>query len=253
MARVLSLLVGSLCGAAAAPAAPPRPEALISTLRAVGHNLPRDLLIQLYANAIKLSDFSGAANGTVLSGPASTASASSSRSALSLSTASAPVYADGSQYSDGVQRVWLCKRPVYPVSLLTQYGIPRDVAEEVNSRGYHAYVLHGTAPHTSLAYQFTSTNGWELCGRPVRRRRPLGKAAVAAAALASPSRPRPTCLSVSSFPQVEQGAGDSQAEGRRRHGAAGGKGRPPCVARAARLPAWCLRGPGRSHAPRSAA
>ena len=155
------VLVGSLCAATALPAMAPRPEVLITTLRAVGHHLPRDLLVQLYANAIKLSDLSGAANGTVLSGPdvdrGPAASTAPSRSALLLA-------ADAKMKvtSRGANRVWLCKRPVYPVSLLTQFGIPVDVAEEVNARGYHAYVLHGPRPDDSLAYQFTSTNGWEL-------------------------------------------------------------------------------------------
>jgi len=155
------VLVGSLCAATALPAMAPKPEVLITTLRAVGHHLPRDLLVQLYANAIKLSDLSGAANGTVLSGPdvnrGSAASTAPSRSAVSHD-------ADAKMRvtSRGANRVWLCKRPVYPVSLLTQFGIPVDVAEEVNARGYHAYVLHGPRPDDSLAYQFTSTNGWEL-------------------------------------------------------------------------------------------
>ena len=156
------VLVGSLCAATALPAMAPKPEVLITTLRAVGHHLPRDLLVQLYANAIKLSDLSGTANGTVLSGPevdrGSAASISPSSSTVSLAAADAKVMVT----SRGANRVWLCKRPVYPVSLLTQFGIPIDVAEEVNARGYHAYVLHGPRPDDSLAYQFTSTNGWEL-------------------------------------------------------------------------------------------
>jgi hypothetical protein len=132
-----------------------------SLLRAPGaHKLPRELLVQLYANAIKLSDLSGAANGTVLSGldegRGFATSAVHSRSSVLL-TAAQDVAAQ-----PRANRVWLCKRPVYPVSLLTQFGIPVDVAEEVNARGYHAYVLHGAGPESSLAYQFTSTNGWEL-------------------------------------------------------------------------------------------
>ena len=154
------VLVGSLCAATALPPMAPRPEILITTLRAVGHHLPRDMLVQLYANAIKLSDLSDTANGTVLSGPDKergfAVSAAHSRSAVSLDTT------QDTAGQPGANRVWLCKRPVYPVSLLTQFGIPIDVAEEVNARGYHAYVLHGPQPESSLAYQFTSTNGWEL-------------------------------------------------------------------------------------------
>ena len=164
MARSLArrlVLVGSLCAASALPAMAPKPEVLITTLRTVGHRLPRDLLVQLYANAIKLSDLSGAANGTILSGPnvdrGSATSNAPSRSAVSLAAET-----EVKDTSRGPNRVWLCKRPVYPVSLLTQFGIPIDVAEEVNARGYHAYVLHGPRPDDSLAYQFTSTNGWEL-------------------------------------------------------------------------------------------
>ena len=155
------VLVGLLCAASALPAMAPKPEVLITTLRTVGHRLPRDLLVQLYANAIKLSDLSGAANGTILSGPnvdrGFATSNAPSRSAVSLAAD-----AEVKDTSRGPNRVWLCKRPVYPVSLLTQFGIPVDVAEEVNARGYHAYVLHGPRPDDSLAYQFTSTNGWEL-------------------------------------------------------------------------------------------
>ena len=158
----LLMLIGSLCTAAALPPMAPRPEVLIHTLRAVGHHLPRDLLVQLYANAIKLSDLSGAGNGTVLSGPDEERRAHN-HGAVSLA---AEQEATG---KPGANRVWLCKRPVYPVSLLTQFGIPVDVAEEVNARGYHAYVLHGTTPEASLAYQFTSTNGWELWNKVPRR------------------------------------------------------------------------------------
>ena len=171
---VLLALLASRCANAASPihAAPPKPEAVIGSLLSAtradgtrGHALPRALLAQLFANAIKLSDLSGAANGTVLGGRREepvftpTATAADARGTISLAAAAQPA---GPVASPGGEKVWLCKRPVYPVALLTQYGIPVDVAEEVNARGYHAYVLHGTSPHTSLAYQFTSTNGWEL-------------------------------------------------------------------------------------------
>lgn len=170
---VFLALVAARCADAASPihGAPPRPEAVISSLLSAtdadgtrGHALPRALLAQLFANAIKLSDLSAAANGTVLGGRSqdpvfSRTSAANARGTVSLAAAAEPA---GPVASPGGEKVWLCKRPVYPVALLTQYGIPVDVAEEVNARGYHAYVLHGTSPHTSLAYQFTSTNGWEL-------------------------------------------------------------------------------------------
>ena len=171
--RLCAALLAATCADAASPihSAPPRPEAVISSLLSAtgadgtkGHALPRALLAQLLANAIKLSDLSDAANGTVLGGrpekPVFTrTSAADARGTVSLAAAAEPI---GPVASTGGEKVWLCKRPVYPVALLMQYGIPREVAEEVNARGYHAYVLHGTSPHTSLAYQFTSTNGWEL-------------------------------------------------------------------------------------------
>ena len=74
-----------------------------------------------------------------------------------LSTFAAPGAVDRS----AANKVWLCKRPVYPMSLLRQSGIPEDVAQQVHERGYHAYVLHGPTPELSRAFQFTSTNGFE--------------------------------------------------------------------------------------------
>ena len=74
-----------------------------------------------------------------------------------LSTFAAPGVVD----RGAANKVWLCKRPVYPMSLLRQSGIPEDVAQQVHERGYHAYVLHGPTPELSRAFQFTSTNGFE--------------------------------------------------------------------------------------------
>ena len=74
-----------------------------------------------------------------------------------LSTFAAPGAVDRS----AANKVWLCKRPVYPMSLLRQSGIPEDVAQQVHERGYHAYVLHGPTPELSRAFQFMSTNGFE--------------------------------------------------------------------------------------------
>ena len=72
--RTLLLLAASVVGASAAPlhAAPPRPEAVINLLTHAtaskgtkGSKLPRAMLAQLYANAIKLADL-GVANDTLL-------------------------------------------------------------------------------------------------------------------------------------------------------------------------------------------
>ena len=74
-----------------------------------------------------------------------------------LSTFAAPGAVDRS----AANKVWLCKRPVYPMSLLRQSGIPEDVAQQVHERGYHADGLHGPTPELSRAFQFTSTTGFE--------------------------------------------------------------------------------------------
>ena len=162
MRWVVSVALLSAVRSAGAAQAQALVRELATATKPVGAAMPHALFSQLIANMIKLvvSDDGSGVNATGAAGLDALTRLAHGPDDGNFSAVPAPTPADAADAADN--HLWLCKRSVYPTSLLLQAGIPLDVAREVRERGYHAYILHGRTPATARAYQFTATNGWAL-------------------------------------------------------------------------------------------
>eukprot|EP00298_Acanthocystis_sp_HF-20_P017052 c21657_g1_i1.p1 GENE.c21657_g1_i1~~c21657_g1_i1.p1 ORF type:complete len:373 (+),score=159.24 c21657_g1_i1:49-1119(+) len=58
--------------------------------------------------------------------------------------------------------LWLCLEDIFPADVRAQVGLPDQIGKILSSYATHAYVLHGTTPENSLAWQMTLEKGQDF-------------------------------------------------------------------------------------------